>query len=131
QRQGENSIALDRRRQRDIELPLFASAPRYNQIDLMPMPRFLLLEYSLYFRDPQTTQRRKRTDCTHAHMAPCLRRRKKTSTRLKGILIKREIRLSARTIRRFRKTKENRGLFWNTFNDVRSPFERGGHFKRK
>ncbi|KYN22909.1 hypothetical protein ALC57_04692 [Trachymyrmex cornetzi] len=29
-----------------------------------------------------------------------------TDTRLKGILIKREIRLSARTIRRFRKTKE-------------------------
>ncbi|KYN22911.1 hypothetical protein ALC57_04694 [Trachymyrmex cornetzi] len=41
----------------------------------MPMPRFLSLAYSLYFRDPQTTQRRKRTYSTQAHMAPCLRRR--------------------------------------------------------
>lgn len=75
---GESStIALGRRRQRDIEPPLFVSARRHNQIELTPVPRFLSLADSLYFRDSQTTQRRKRMGCIHAHTTPCLRCRKK------------------------------------------------------
>lgn len=53
----ELNIALGRRRQRDIEPPLFASARKHNQIELTPVPRFLSLADPLYFRDPQTTQR--------------------------------------------------------------------------
>lgn len=62
QRQGESEREREREREteRDIEPPLFAPAPRHNQIELTPVSRFLPLTDPLYFRDRQTTRRDER-----------------------------------------------------------------------